>query len=76
MKKIQSKMKALVWPHFSHYKSMGIFPGAQGQLNPWLDLAKFRTHTSFMVVLITYKNEKHPIENEGARMATTVNINF
>ena len=33
MKKIQSKMKALEWSqHFSHYKSMGIFPDAQGQL--------------------------------------------
>ena len=30
---------------FSHYKSMGIFPDAQGQLtrSPWSDLAEFRT---------------------------------
>ena len=28
-----SKMKVLEWSqHFSHYKSMGIFPDAQGQL--------------------------------------------
>ena len=27
------KMKALEWPqHFSYYKSMGIFPDAQGQV--------------------------------------------
>ena len=33
MKKIHSKMKVLEWlQHFSHYKSMGIFPDAQGQL--------------------------------------------
>ena len=33
MKKIRSKMKVLEWSqHFSHYKSMGIFPDAQGQL--------------------------------------------
>ena len=33
MKKIQPKMKVLEWSqHFSHYKSMGIFPDAQGQL--------------------------------------------
>ena len=33
MKKIHSKMKVLEWSqHFSHYKSMGIFPDAQGQL--------------------------------------------
>ena len=29
------KMKELEWSqHFSHYKSMGIFPDAQGQLTP------------------------------------------
>ena len=34
-----SKMKALEWSqHFSHYKSMGIFSAAQGQL----------THKSFV----------------------------
>ena len=33
MKKIHWKMKALEWSqHFSHYKFMGIFPNAQGQL--------------------------------------------
>ena len=35
IKKIQLKMKALECSQdFSHYKSMGIFPDAQGQLNP------------------------------------------
>ena len=33
MKKIHPKMKVLEWSqHFSHYKYMGIFPDAQGQL--------------------------------------------
>ena len=33
MKKIHSKLKALEWSqHFSHYKSIGIFPNAQGQV--------------------------------------------
>ena len=33
MKKIHPKMKVLEWSqHFSHYKSMGIFPDAQRQL--------------------------------------------
>ena len=33
MKKIRPKMKVLEWSqHFSHYKSMGIFPDAEGQL--------------------------------------------
>ena len=31
--KIHSQMKVLEWSqHFSHYKSMGIFPDAQGQV--------------------------------------------
>ena len=31
MKKIHPKMKVLEWSqHFSHYKSMGIFPDTQG----------------------------------------------
>ena len=35
MKKIHPKLKALEWSHhFFHYKSMEIFPGAQGQLTP------------------------------------------
>ena len=35
MKKIQSKMQVLECSQdFSHYKSMGIFPDAQGQLTP------------------------------------------
>ena len=33
MKKIHPKIKVLEWSqHLSHYKSMGIFPDAQGQL--------------------------------------------
>ena len=33
MKKIHPKMKVLEWSqHFSHYKSMGIFADAKGQL--------------------------------------------
>ena len=33
MKTIHQKMKVLEWSqHFSHHKSMGIFPNAQGQL--------------------------------------------
>ena len=33
MKMFESKLKELEWSqHFSHYKSMGIFQDAQGQL--------------------------------------------
>ena len=35
MKMIKSKIKELEWLQpFSHYKSMGIFQDAQGQLSP------------------------------------------
>ena len=35
MKMIHTKMNELEWSqHFSHYKSMGIFQDAQGQLTP------------------------------------------
>ena len=35
MRMIESKMKGLVYSQdYSHYKSMGIFPDAQGQLTP------------------------------------------
>ena len=44
MKKIHPKMKVLEWSqHFSHYKSMGIFPDAL--ISPWSDLAEFQTHS-------------------------------
>ena len=73
MMKIHSKLKALERSqHFSHY--MGIFSDAQGQV----------THKSlikscpqdFMGVLVTCKNEEDPIKNEGARVVTTLFIDF
>ena len=46
MKKMHLKMKVLEWSqHFSHYKSMGIFPDAL--ISPWSNFAKFRTHSRF-----------------------------
>ena len=128
MKKINSKLKALERSqHFSHYKSMGIFSDAQGQVthtpliescpisNPseilWVSLLparmkkiqskmkalewsqhyslfftrsraansevsngilpKFNPIQAFMVDLVTCKNEKDPLENEGTRVVTT-----
>ena len=32
---------------FSHYKSMGNFLDAQGQLTQWSNLAEIRTHSRF-----------------------------
>ena len=69
MKKIHPKMKVLEWSqHFSHYKSMGIFPDAQGQLTH--KSLNFEPIPDFMVVLVTCKNKEEQIKNEGARVVT------
>ena len=71
MKKIQLKMKALECSQdFSHYKSMGIFPEAQGQLTPQ-SLVRSGRISNF-----TCKYEEDPINNRGARVFTTLYVNF
>ena len=51
MKKIQLKMKALYCSQdFSHYKSMGIFPDAQGQLTPQSLVRSGRISNSFEIL--------------------------
>ena len=69
MKTIHWKMKVLEWSQrFSHYKSMGIFPNAQGQL----------THKSF----VGYCQISNPSKIlwvsllPGARVVTTLFIDF
>ena len=77
MKKIHSKLKALEWlQHLSFYKSIGIFPNAQGQVSPWSDPAEFRAHPRYKGLLVACKNEEDPIKYEGARVVTTLFINF
>ena len=67
------KMKALECSQdFSHYKSMGIFPDAQGQLTPQSLVRSGRISD----VLVTCKYEEDPIKNEGARVVTTLYSNF
>ena len=72
IKKIQLKMKALERSQdFSHNKSMGIIPDAQGKLTAvhgriW---PNFELVHDFMVVLANCKNEKVPIRSEGARVS-------
>ena len=73
MKKIHWKMKALEWSQlFSHYKSMGNFPNAQGQLTHVLCriLPNFEPIQDFMVVLVTCKDKEESIKNEGVRVVT------
>ena len=55
---------------FSHYKSMGIFPDAQGQLTPQSSVR------DVMDVLVTCKYEEDPNKNEGARVVTTLYSKF
>ena len=74
MKKIQLKMKALECSQdFSHYKSMGIFPDAQGQLTAVLGpiWPNFELVRDAMDVFVICKYEEDPIKNEGARVDTT-----
>ena len=70
MKKIKLKMKVLDCSQdFSHYKSMGILPDAQGQLTLQSTVRSGQISNSVetlcMVVLLTCKNEEHPIKIEA-----------
>ena len=72
MRLIKSKMKELECSQdFSHYKSMGIFPDAQGPIWPNFELVR-----DVMDVLITCKYEEDQIKNRGAGVFTTLNIKF
>ena len=76
MRMIDSKMKELECSQdFSHYKPMGIFSDAQGQLTPQSLVRSGRISNSSQVVmdvLVTCKYEEDPIKNEGAKVVTTV----
>ena len=76
MRMIDSKMKELKCSQdFSHYKSMGIFPDAQGQLYNSAVLGpiwpNFELVRDVIDVLVTCKYEEDPIKNEGARVDTS-----
>ena len=79
MKKIQLKINTLeLSQDFSKYKSMGIFPDAQGQVTAvhgriW---SNFKLSQDFIVVLVTCKNEEDPIKNAGTRVFTSLYSNF
>ena len=74
MRLIKSKMKELECSQdFSHYKTMGIFPDAQGQLTPQSLVRSGRISISD---LITCKYEEDPIKNGGTRVVTTLYSNF
>ena len=81
MKKIKLKMKVLDCSQdFSHCKSMGIFPDAQGQLTQQSMVQSGQISNSsemlYMDVLVTCQYEEDPIKNRGARVFTRLYINF
>ena len=54
MKNIHPKMKVLEWSqHFSHYKSMGIFPDAQGQLTQKSLVGSCRISNPFKILWLS-----------------------
>ena len=54
MKKIHQLMKALSWSqHFFHYKSMGIFSNAQGQLTPQPLVRSCRISNPFVILWLS-----------------------
>ena len=70
-------MKALEWSqHFSHCKSIEIFSDPQGSLLRCQESDLIEIKRAFMVVLVTCKNEEDPIKNEGARVLTSLYVNF
>ena len=77
---IKSKMKELECSQdFSHYKSMGIFADAQGQLTPQSLVRSGRISNSpemLWMSLLPASMKKDPIKNEGARVDTTLYSNF
>ena len=78
-KKIQLKIKTLERSQdFSHYKSMGIFPDAQGQVTLQSMVGSGQIANSSKTLWLSSlpaKNEEDPIKNEGARVFTTVYSN-
>ena len=69
-------MKALEWSQqISHYKYMGIFPDAQGQLTPKSKVWSARFSNSIrdlMAVHVTCKNEEDPIKNKGVKVVNQI----
>ena len=80
MRKIHSKLKALEWSqHFSYYKSMGIFPNAQGHVTHKSLFGSYLISNPSKILwvsLLPARMKKIQSKNEGARVVTTLFINF
>ena len=55
---------------------MGIFSDVQGQVSPDQILPNFEHIRDFIDALVACKNKEDPIKNEGARVVTTLFIDF
>ena len=75
MRLIKSKIKELECSQdFSHYKSMGIFPDAQGQLTPQSLVRSGQISNAFEMIWMFLLPAS--MKNRGARMFTTLYVNF
>ena len=74
MRMIKSKMKELECSQdFSHYKSMGIFPDAQGQLTPQSLVRSGRiSNSSEMLWMFLLPASMKKIRSKNARVVTTI----
>ena len=80
MKNFLSKVKALEWSqHFSHCNSMGIFSDAQGQLTPQSMVGSgtiLNPSETLWLSSLPAEMMKIRLKNKGARMFTTLYIDF
>ena len=80
MRFIKSKMKELECSQdFSHYKSLGIFPDAQGQLTPQSLFRSGRISNSSEILWMSSlpaSMKKIRFTNRGARVFTTLYVYF
>ena len=80
MEKIKLKMKVLDCSQdFPHHKSMWIFPDAQGQLTLQSTVRSGQIYNSSKTLWLSSlpaKMKEDPIKNSGARVFTTLYINF
>ena len=79
-KEDQLKLKALEWSqHISHCKSLEIFfrcsRAANSVVRSWV-WRELQLIQAFMAILVTCKKGEDPIKNEGARVTTSLFVDF
>ena len=69
--KDQNSLEKVVTAFFPHYKSMVIFPDAQGQLTPQTVVKSRRISNSICFFIVTCKYEKNRMKNSRDKVATS-----